>query len=370
MLERFHVSPEDEVRVTEAALRGTVTAIFERLGVPPDDAADGADVLVMADLRGVETHGVSNMMRTYVEWYQTGRLNPAPQWRIEREFPGTAAIDGDGGLGIMQGTKAMRLAIDKARDVGVAVVTIRNSGHLGAVGHFAMQAAQENMVGVCLTAMSVLVVPTFGAVPRLGTNPISIAAPARHKPYLLFDAATSTIAGNKIGLARRVGADMEPGWISEPDGTPIMERRPVPAGEMYALGAHNLLPLGGNREQGSHKGYGLGLMVEVLCTVLGGALPSMLDPDAGSRHHFAAYNIAAFGDVERFKDTMDRMLETLEETPPTPGHEQVIYPGLPEYEAELERRATGIPLHREVIDWFNRCTDDLGLKRLGVMGDA
>ncbi|HUG14162.1 MAG TPA: Ldh family oxidoreductase [Thermomicrobiales bacterium] len=358
---------KDQVRVAEPDLRETVTAIFERMGVPPEDAADGTDVLVMADLRGVETHGVSNMLRAYVEWYKTGRMNPTPQWRIEREFPGTASIDGDGGLGIMQGTKAMRIAIEKARGTGVGVVTLRNSGHLGAVGHFAMQAAHENMVGICLTAMSVLVLPTFGAVPRLGTNPISIAAPARRKPYLLYDAATSTISGNKIGLARRVGADMEPGWISEPDGTPIMERRPVPAGEMYALGAHNLLPLGGNREQGSHKGYGLGLMVEVLCTVLGSAIPNMLEPDARARHHFAAYNIAAFGDVEQFKDTMDRMLETLEETPPTPDHEQVIYPGLPEHEAEIDRRVNGIPLHREVIDWFNRCTDDLGLARLETM---
>jgi LDH2 family malate/lactate/ureidoglycolate dehydrogenase len=231
-----------------------------------------------------------------------------------------------------------------------------------------MQAAQQDMVGLCLTAMNVLVLPTFGAAPRLGTNPISFAAPAKSAPFLLYDAATSTIAGNKIGLARRVGANLEPSWISEPDGTPIMEVRPVSKGEMYALGASSLLPLGGTREQGSHKGYGLGLMVEVLATLLAGGIPGMLEDEQPlARHHFAAYNIAAFTDLDEFKETMDRMLETLTATPPAPGHERVIYPGLAEHETEIERRANGIPLHREVVDWFNRCTEKLGVARLETM---
>lgn len=368
MLERFHVPKEQEVRVSDGALHTAITDIFVACGVPPEDASVGADVLTMTDLRGVETHGVSNMLRAYVEWFQGGQLNPDPQQTIVRETPGTATIDGDRGLGVIQGTAAMQMAIDKAREVGVGVVTMRNSGHLGAVGHFSMQAAQQDMVGICLTAMSTLVLPTFGAVPRLGTNPISIAAPARTEPFLLYDAATSTIAGNKIGLARRVGADMEPGWIAEPDGSPIMEERPVPEGIMYGLGAYNLLPLGGTREQGSHKGYGLGLMVEVLTTLLSGAIPSMVEqkPPLAS-HHFAAYNIAAFDDINHFKDTMDRMLQTLTETPPAPGHERVLYPGLPEAESEIDRRDHGIPLHREVIDWFNRTTDELGVPRIATL---
>ncbi len=368
MLERFHVPREQEVRVTADALRRTITDIFVACGVPAADAATGAEVLTQTDLRGVETHGVSNMLRAYVGWFQDGRLNPNPTTTVVRETPGTATLDGDRGLGLIQGTAAMQMAIDKARDVGVGVVTMRNSGHLGAVGHFSMQAAEQDMVGICLTAMSVLVLPTFGAIPRLGTNPISIAAPANSEPFLLYDAATSTIAGNKIGLARRVGANMEPGWIAEPDGSPIMEERPVPEGEMYALGAHNLLPLGGTREQGSHKGYGLGLMVEVLSTLLSGTVPSMVEskPPLAS-HHFAAYSIAAFDDVAHFKDSMDRMLQTLTETPPAPGHERVLYPGLPEAEAEADRRANGIPLHREVIDWFNRTTDDFSIARIETM---
>jgi LDH2 family malate/lactate/ureidoglycolate dehydrogenase len=242
---------------------------------------------------------------------------------------------------------------------------MRNAGHLGAVGHFAMQAARQGFVGITMTAMSSIVLPTFGAAPRLGTNPLAIAAPTGQHPLFVFDAATSTIAGNKIGLARRVGANVAPGWIAEPDGTPIMEERPVPPGEMYGLGAYNLLPLGGTREQGSHKGFGLGLMVEVLTTMLAGGVPDMVeDQRPVGRHHFTAYDLAAFGGVEGFAERMDRMLATLRETPPAPGHARVVYPGLLEYETELERRANGIPLHREVIDWFAACTAELGLEPL------
>jgi L-2-hydroxycarboxylate dehydrogenase (NAD+) len=359
MLERFHVPVEEEIRIPADALRRTVTGIFECMGVPPSAAAEGADVLVSTDLRGVETHGVSNMLRVYVDWYRAGRLNPTPEWRVDRDRPGIAVVDGDRGLGILQGRQAMELAIEKARSTGVGVVTMRNSGHLGAVGHFAMLAALEDMVGVCMTAMSVLVLPTFGALPRLGTNPLSIAAPARTQPYLLFDAATSAIAGNKIRLAERLGVDMEPGWVAGLDGAPIVDRRPVPPG-----GAFYQLPLGGTREQGSHKGYGLALMGEVLCTLLSSSIPSMLDPEIGSRHYFAAYDIAAFSDVDTFKDTMDRMLLTLQETPPAPGEERVIYPGLPEFEAERDRRAHGIPLHTEVVEWFDFITSELGLPPL------
>jgi LDH2 family malate/lactate/ureidoglycolate dehydrogenase len=293
-------------------------------------------------------------------------LNPTPQWKIVHETPGTATIDGDRGLGIMLGAEAMRLAIQKARDNGVGVVTLTNTGHIGAVGYFAMLAAQADMVGVCITCGGTLVVPTFGAEPRVGTNPISFAAPARNLPPLLYDAATSTIAGNKIGLALRVGANILPGWISEPDGTPIMDERPVPD-----RGHFHLLPLGSTREMGSHKGYGFALMAEVLAALLSGTLPSMLNPDEDSvvrfKSYFAAYNIAAFTDLDAFKDTLDRVLQTLLDTPPAPGHERVIYPGWSEHVEEQERIERGIPLHREVVEWFDRTTDELGIAALERM---
>jgi len=147
ILERFKVPEKDQVLVPEAALRRTVTQIFEKLGLTADDAADGADVLTTADLRGVETHGVSNMLRAYVRDYKAGKLDPTPGWQIVRESPGTAVIDAGRRLGIVIGPKAMRLAVAKAKQVGVGVVTVFNSGHFGAIGHYAMQAAQQRRMG-------------------------------------------------------------------------------------------------------------------------------------------------------------------------------------------------------------------------------
>ena len=205
ILERFKVPEKDQVFVAEAALRRTVGQIFEKLGVSPEDSAEAADVLTMTYLRGVETHGVSNMLRAYVRDYKAGKLDPRPGWRIVRQSPGVAVIDAERRLGVIIGPKAMRLAVEKARQVGVGVVTVYNSGHFGAIGHYAMLAAQQDMVGVCFTGAGLSMVPTFASKPMLGTNPIAIAAPARHEAPMLFDAATSAIAGNKIRLAMRIG---------------------------------------------------------------------------------------------------------------------------------------------------------------------
>ena len=362
ILERFKVPEKDQVRVSETALRRTVTEIFEKLGVSAADAAEAADVLTMTDLRGVETHGVSNMLRAYVRDYKAGKLDPRPGWQIVRESPGTAVIDAGRRLGIIVGPRAMRLAVDKARGVGVGVVNVFNSGHFGAIGHHAMQAVTHDMIGVCFTGSAMGVVPTFASKPLIGTNPIAIAAPARHEAPMLFDVATSAIAGNKIRLAIRLGSPLLPGWVTDGDGTPIMEEKPVFDRDQY-----HQAPLGGTREQGSHKGYGFALMAEVLSTLLSGALPTMLMSGGGSKNHFAAYNIEAFTDVERFKDTMDSMLKTLRTTKPAPGHERVLYPGLSEAEEIQARRTDGIPLHREVIQWFRECTSELGLAPLETM---
>jgi len=362
ILERFKVPAKDEVRVAEAALRRTVAQIFEKLGVSAEEAAEAADVLTMTDLRGVETHGVSNMLRMYVRDYKAGKLDPRPGWRLVRESPGTAVVDAERRLGVIVGPRAMRLAVAKARAVGVGVVTVFNSGHFGAIGHYAMQAAAQDMVGVCFTGAGLSVVPTFASKPMIGTNPIALAAPAREEAPMLFDAATSAIAGNKIRLAIRVASPLLPGWVTDKDGTPIMEEKPVfDRDEFYQA------PLGGTREQGSHKGYGFALMAEVLSTVLAGAVPTMLVPGSGSKTHFAAYDIAAFTDVEQFKDTMDAMLRTLRTAPPAPGQERVLYPGLSEAEELKERRAHGIPLHKEVLQWFAECTAELGLPPLAPM---
>jgi len=362
MLQRFHVPEEMAIRVDHEALRSMVKSLFEKMGVPPADASIGADVVVTADLRGVDSHGVSNMVRSYLRGYSEGMINPRPEWTIERQSPATATIDCDAGLGIIIGPKAMEIAIEKARNVGVGMVTMKNGGHMGMISYYAMQALEHDMIGVAMTAAGPGVLPTFGREPRLGTNPIAVAAPAGKGHPFVLDIATSVVAANKLGLTRRIGSLIPGGYVTDMEGTPIMEEGPLPA-------QYRALPLGSTRELGSHKGYGLACVVEILCGILSGGgyafLPeSLANPRGHYRHMVAAYSIDAFTDVNEFKKLMDEWMQGLKETPTAPGHDRVLVPGQPEYESDLERREKGIPLHTEVIEWFQDISKELEIPYL------
>ena len=355
MLPRFRVNLDEAINVSGDDLKATVASIFEKVGVPSEDAELGADVLVLADLRGVDSHGVSNMLRSYLGGYQRGEINPQPNISIVRETPATASIDSDRGLGTIVTPKAMDIAIRKAQEVGVGMVTIGNSRHLGMASYHAMRALEHDMIGVCMTSAPPRMVPTFGAEPRLGTNPIAVAVPARNEAPFVFDAATSSVAQNKIEIARRLGADLEPGWLATEDGTPIMEEVPVP--ETY-----HLLPVGATRELGSHKGYGLACVVDILAGVLTGfgygAVPGR--PNFG--HYVAAYNVAGFDDPDHFKDEMDGWLQMMKSTKPAPGHDRVLVAGQPEAEMEAVRRTEGIPLHPDVVQFIRDTCAELSVR--------
>ncbi len=345
MLDRFKLKQQDSVRVEESALRPTVEAIFRKVSVPDEDARIAADVLVSADLRGVDTHGVSNLLRLYVQRYQEGAFNTNPNIRVLRESASAATVDSDNGLGIITTPKAMEIAVAKARNTGV-----------GMAAYHAMIPLQHDMIGVCMTSCPPTVVPTFGSIPRLGTNPIALAAPADKEPPFVFDAATSVIPDNKVHIARRLGVDLLPGWLADDDGRPVMEPTPAPS-------PHRLLPLGSVRETGSHKGYSLACIVDILCGVL-----SLSGFGAGRgrgtfAHFVAAFDVEAFADTAEFKAMMDDYMRTLKETPPAPGHDRVLVAGQLEWEAEQERRLNGIPLHREVIDWFTQICNDLNISK-------
>jgi len=361
MLQRFKIKDQDLVRVPEKHLREIVERLFEKMGVPGDDCRLAADVLVSADLRGVESHGVSNMLRKYIRDYKAGRINPTPTWRIIRESPATASIDCDAGLGIIMAPKAMKIAIEKAKKIGISMVTLKNSGHMGMVSYYAMQALTHDMIGVAMTSSPPEMVPTFGAEPRLGTNPIALAAPAATEAPFVYDAATTVISSNKVGLAKRLGVKLPGGWVAQSDGTPIMEEvNPNISG--YEGRTHpSLLPLGGIRELGSHKGYGLACVVEILSGILTGGGYSALEGRSGYTHSVAAYNIKSFMDPAEFKQTMDEWLRTLKSTKPAPGHARVFYAGQQEAECEVENRARGILLHREVVEWFHTMCDELSI---------
>ncbi len=357
MLKQFHLKEDDAVRVAADSLRATVTSIFEKLNVPPQDAELAADVLVTADLRGVESHGVSNMLRTYVGGYNRGEINPRPNWRIVRETPATANVDSDAGLGIIVAPKTMEIAIEKARNTGVGMITISNGRHLGMASYHAMLALKHDMIGICMTGCPPSVLPTFGAETRVGTNPIALAAPAKQEPPFVYDAATSVVAGNKIHLAERLGIQIPPGWLGDDDGSPIMEPSEPPS-------PYRLLPLGSNRELGSHKGYGLACVVDILSGILSGTAYGMVPGRPNFSHFLGAYSIEAFTEVDTFKGLMDDFLHALRTTPPAPDQDRVLFPGLPEWEAEQDRRANGIPLHNEVIKWFQDICSEMDVPYL------
>jgi LDH2 family malate/lactate/ureidoglycolate dehydrogenase len=354
MLDRFKVPDDIAIRVKPAAIRTTVENLFMGLGMPTADAKQAADVLIYADVRGIDSHGVSNMTRQYVAGFKAGHINPTPQTKIVSDAGAAITVDCDKGLGLAVGPPVMDMAIERARTHGIGVGIAFNAAHYGAAAYHAHRALPENMVGISMTTGGVLVAPTQGAERLLGLNPIGIAVPANTEVPYIFDASMSSVAGNKITLLKRVGGDVLPGWVANSDGSPVMEETSVPDG-------HMLLPLGGTREIGSHKGFGLMMMVEVLTSLLAGTGGGPFRR-AGSSHHFMAYNIEAFTDLEGFKNDMDQYLERIRTSKPAPGESRVIYPGIPEHEEELSRNEHGIPYHPEVIDWFKSTCAEIGVE--------
>ena len=358
MLDRFLVPEKDRVFVESEKMRGATIEIFEKCGQSPADAALSADVLMTSDLRGCESHGVSNQLRVYVQMYGDREINPTPNVRVTRETDVTANLDGDEGLGLHVLPKAMELAIEKAEKHGMGAVTVHNSRHIGMLAYHSMMALEHDMIGLTTTAGNPMsMVPTHAGEKMFATNPWAWAAPARNEAPFVFDIATTQVAGNKLYLAQRVGAPMEPAWVADAEGIPIMESAQLPDEYMS-------LPFGGTREQGSHKGYGFAATCEILSTILSGMGPGFLMPKTPRPlmgHYVQAIKIDGFTDPDQFKDDMDRFLGGLRNAKPAPGHDRVVYAGLPEAEEVEIRQREGIPYHREVIEWFESIKAELGL---------
>ena len=266
-------------RVDYKKLLHFVGASFEKLGVPSDDAQIAANGLVMADLRGVDTHGVIrfNPYSWYVKWLKEGSMTAKPNIRIVSENAATALIDGDNGMGMVVGHRAMEIAIQKAKSSGVAMVAARNSRHYGMSAYYAMRALAHDMIGIAMTNASRQVVPTFGRDARYGTNPICFAVPAKEEVAFVLDMATNTAAAGKLELAARLGKAIPLGWALDENAASTTDPR-------VAQKARRLLPLGGTRDRGSHKGYGLAILVEILCGVLTGTVKDSMTGSAKSSH--------------------------------------------------------------------------------------
>jgi len=330
-------------------------SVFKSIGCSDTDAATATIGLIAADLRGIDSHGVARLSG-YTRLWEANRVNPKPDIRIVHETPSTAVVDGDAGLGLVVAPFAMKVAIEKAKNVGTGWVSVSNSNHFGIAGHHAMMALEHDMIGMAMTNASALVAPTFSIERMLGTNPIAVAIPANEQPPFVADFATTTAANGKLEILQRKQADTPEGWVQDKEGNASTD-----ANILKKQGA--LLPLGSDREHGSHKGYALGSIVDIFSAVLSGAsygpwappfpayvaMPENM-PGKGLGHFFGAMRIDAFRSADEFKSHMDNWIQRFRSATPTPGHERVLIPGDPEREMETIRMKEGIPLVDSVVE--------------------
>jgi L-2-hydroxycarboxylate dehydrogenase (NAD+) len=358
-------------RIQAEPLKAFCRRIFEQLDVSEEDARITADVLVTADLRGVESHGVARLRTFYVNRIREGAVPAHPQVTIVHETPVTAVIDGGGGLGHPTSHRAMKLAIEKARHVGAGFVTVRNSNHFGIAGYYAMLALEQGCIGMAMTNGNRWVVPTFGRDPMLGTNPIAVAAPSgRERPFVL-DMATSTAAVGKVEIAERAGKSIPLGWATDKNGLPTSEPGPLLRDVRASIGG-GMLPLGGAGElMGGHKGYGLAAWVDIFCGPLaGGAYADQifgLEAPGARRpgilgHFFGAWQVAAFQPLEDFQDAMDDFQNRLKGSHKAEGQDRIYVAGEKEFEEAERRQRDGIPLHPTIVADLQALGTELGVK--------
>jgi len=348
-------------------LQEFIQQVFLSIGCSEEDALLASQVLISADLRGVDSHGIARLSG-YVRLYDNGRLNPKPIIKIIHETPSTAVIDGDKGLGLVVAPKAMEIAMEKADKVGSGWISVQNSNHFGIAGYHAMKALHKDMIGWAMTNAAPLVTPTFSKEKLLGTNPIAVAVPAAENPPFVADFATTAVAYGKMEILQRKGAPAPLGWVQDKDGNPTDDANAVKNG-----GA--LLPLGGDREHGSHKGYGLGAIVDIFSGVLSGAnFGPWVPPFAtagfmaageqvgkGTGHFLGAMRIDGFRPADEFKADMDKWINRFKAAPAVDG-KNVIIPGDPERELEAERKADGINLLEPVVNDLNALATRFGIK--------
>lgn len=337
------------------------------MGCSESDAKLAADVLLKADLRGIDSHGVARLIG-YVRLWDKGRINPQPEIKIVHETPSTATIDGDAGLGLVVAPFAMEVALKKAENVGSGWVSVKNSNHFGIAGYHALMAVEKDMIGMAMTNASPLVAPTFSKERMLGTNPICYTFPAGKYPPIVVDMATSTAANGKLEVAQRKSTPIPSGWVQDKAGNSSFN-----AGELKNGGS--LLPLGGDRDHGSHKGFGLSSAVDIFSAVLSGASygpwappfvaflePADNQPGEGLGHFLGAWRVDGFRPVNEYKRNIDQWIERFKQAERISDKQSVIIPGEPEDLAEQDNRIEGIPLVSSVINDLNSLAERFKLQ--------
>jgi LDH2 family malate/lactate/ureidoglycolate dehydrogenase len=344
-----------EITYPTGKLKAFACEIFSKIGCSDTDATLAAEVLLSADRRGIDSHGIARLSG-YVRLWEAGRLNPKPNIKVVHETPSTAVVDGDRGLGLVVAPRAMEIAMSKAAAAGSGWVSVKNSNHFGIAGYHAMMALRSDMIGMAMTNASPLVAPTFSLDRLLGTNPIAVAVPAGEEPPFVADMATTTAANGKLEILQRKGEQAPLGWIQDRKGRPSTNPHELKNG-----GA--LVPLGSDYEHGSHKGYCLGAVVDIFSAVLSGAnygpwvppfVAFLAPPDdpvgEGIGHFLGAVRVDAFRPADEFKKNMDNWIRRFRSSTPAEGHARVMIPGDPEREMEAHREQHGIPVNPKVVE--------------------
>ncbi len=335
-----------KIRVNADALTELVAAFFRHNDMPADDALVSAKGIVLADLVGHESHGVSNNLAGfYLPDLESGVINPKANIRITRESPSTATWEADGAMGFVVASRAMNDAIERAQKVGSGWAAVGNSRHYGMAQIYSRMALDHDMIGFSMTnGVTPGVVPFGGLDPKLGTNPISVAVPCGEEPPFVLDMATSTSAFGKIQNYQREGKSIPATWGLDRNGQPTTD----PA---EALAAVKLLTFGGSREGAGHKGYGLGVWVDIMCGALSGwGFIGKPGEEENVNHFFGAWKVDNFVPIERHKQLMDERVRDLRSTAPAPGYARVMVAGQPEWENMEDRKVNGVPLHPTVVE--------------------
>lgn len=356
------VPPEEFVRVEWMSLKDYVAEVLSSLKVPREHANIVADVLVTADLMGIESHGVQRLRR-YTVGIQVGSVNPKTEINIVKESASTALIDGGSGLGQVVAYNAMEIAVKKARNVGVSTVAIRNSHHFGIAGYYALQAVRRDMIGIVMTNSEALVSYTYTVGRNIGTNPIAVGFPTKSPPPVLFDAATSVVPIGKIEVYAKEGKKMPLGWALSPEGKLVEDPREVLARKC------SLLPLGGLGEEFSgHKGAGLALVVDVLCGVLTGAnygffVKHTTDKEKANVGHFMmAIDVDKISSLDFFLERIEKYKEYIKGLKRISEDAEIWIPGEKAWLTMETRKRIGIPVHKNIIREIREEGEKLGVE--------
>jgi len=351
-------------------LENFVVDVFKGVGVPEEEAKICADVLITADKRGIDSHGIGRLKTFYYDRIRAGIQSPKTNIEIVKNSPTTAVVDGHNGMGMVISKKSMALAIEKAKKMGLGMVAVRNSTHYGIAGYYVLMAIEAGMIGISGTNARPSIAPTFGVENMLGTNPLTFGMPSNEEFPFVLDCATSIAQRGKIELYDRAGKDIPPGWVIDEEGNTRTDTHQIL--QDLTTGKAALTPLGGiGEETAGYKGYGYATVVEILSAALQNGkylkmLSGMQDGQAvpiNLGHFFIAINISAFTELESFKKITGGILGALRASKKAPGENRIYTAGEKEHLAWLDRKDKGAPINKNLQQQILAIKEDLGLSK-------